>query len=191
MDFGSNGVFIDVSCISHRHEAHLCMVRQRKGAVVTAPKTRAKTTTIIGAISPYGIVNVKIKLPKVTASLKKRKAANGSVQQMQSGKGGTLTGHYFNFLASTMDVMDRHEAFKGHYLIMDNAPIHENKDIQLYIESREYRCVYLPPYTPELIPIKQFWSLVKSKLKRVALSSEETLSNRIAEACNQVMISDL
>ncbi|KAG1316441.1 hypothetical protein G6F62_013496 [Rhizopus arrhizus] len=28
-------------------------------AVVVVPKTRAKTTTILGAISPYGVVNIK------------------------------------------------------------------------------------------------------------------------------------
>lgn len=191
MDFESNCVFIDEAAFHINMKRNYAWSGKRKRAVVTIPKTRAKTTTIIGAISPYGIVNVKIKLPKVTAPSKKRKAANGFVQQTQAGKGGALTGHYFNFLASTMDAMDKHEAFQGHYLIMDNAPIHKNKDIQLYIESRGYRCVYLPPYTPELNPIEQFWSVVKSKLKRVALLSEETLSTRIAEACNQVMISDL
>jgi transposase len=87
--------------------------------------------------------------------------------------------------------MDKYKEFEGHYLIMDNAPIHKNKDIQLYIESRGYRCVYLSPYSPELNPIEQFWSIVKSKLKRVALLEEETLSTRISDACNKVMISDL
>lgn len=88
-------------------------------------------------------------------------------------------------------MMDKHEEFKGHYLIIDNAPIHKNKDIQLYIESRGCRCVYLPPYSPQLNPIEQFGSIVKSKLKRVALLNEETLSTRIFEACNKVTISDL
>ena len=132
MDFESNCVFIDEAAFHINMKRNYAWSGKGKRAVVTVPKTRAKTTTIIGAISPYGIVNIKIKLPKVTAPSKKRKAGNGSVQQMQTGKGGTLTGHYFNFLASTMDGMDKHEAFKGHYLIMDNAPIHKNKDIQLY-----------------------------------------------------------
>jgi hypothetical protein len=65
-----------------------------------------------------------------------------------------LLSYYFNFLASTLDVMDKYEEFKGHYLIMDNASIHKNKDIQLYIKSRGYRCVYLSPYSSELNPIE-------------------------------------
>jgi transposase len=87
--------------------------------------------------------------------------------------------------------MDKHDIFKGNFLIMDNAPIHMNKDIQDYIESRGYRCAYLPPYSPELNPIEQFWSVCKSKVKKHKLLDEETLTSRIRDACNQVLIGDL
>lgn len=90
-----------------------------------------------------------------------------------------------------MDVMDEYEQFKGHYLIMDNAPIHTNKEIQKYIESRGYGCVYLPSYSPELNPVEQFRSVCKSKLKRVQLLDEESLISRIGAACNQILLSDL
>ncbi|KAG1058075.1 hypothetical protein G6F43_000110 [Rhizopus delemar] len=169
------------------------MAWSKKGerAVVVTPKTRAKITTIIGAISPYGVVNIKVKSPKVVGPSKKRKAASGGSVVVGKGKGGTVTGHYFNFIAMTLDVMDKHELFKGHYLVMDNAPIHKHADIRSYIESRGYGCVYLPPYSPELNPIEQFWSVCKSKLKREALLEEETLTSRIKVACNNVLISDL
>lgn len=61
-----------------------------------------------------------------------------------------------------MDVMDKFpDIFKDNYLIMDNAPIHMNEDIKSFIEGRGYRYVYLPPYSPELYPIEQFWSVCK------------------------------
>ncbi|KAG1437079.1 hypothetical protein G6F56_013278 [Rhizopus delemar] len=122
---------------------------------------------------------------------KKRKAGGGSIQVVNKGKGGTVTGHYFNFVAATLDVLDKHEQFKGHYIVMDNAPIHTHLDIQKYIEQRGYGCIYLPPYSPELNPIEQFWSVCKSKLKRQKLLKEETLSSRIGEACNNIFLSDL
>lgn len=78
-----------------------------------------------------------------------------------------------------------------YYLIMDNAPIHTNKDIQNYIEKRRYGCIYLPPCSPELNSIEQFWSVCKSKFKREKLLEEETLIMRIREACNRVLHSDL
>lgn len=37
----------------------------RKGtcAVVKVPKTKVKTTTILGSISPYGVVNISVRRP--------------------------------------------------------------------------------------------------------------------------------
>ncbi|CEG79136.1 Putative Piso0_000048 protein [Rhizopus microsporus] len=65
-----------------------------------------------------------------------------------------------------MDEMDRYPHMKGHYLVMNNAHIHTFEDIAKYVESRGYRCAYLPPYSPELNPIEQFWSVIKSKVSR-------------------------
>lgn len=62
--------------------------------------------------------------------------------------------------------MENFFEIKGHYLIMDNAPIHTGKIIGEMIEERGYKCIYLPPYSPELNLIEQFWSVVKSSVKR-------------------------
>ncbi|KAG1141000.1 hypothetical protein G6F37_005905 [Rhizopus arrhizus] len=132
-----------------------------------------------------------INLKRSMAWSKKRKAASGGSVVVGKGKGGTVTCHYFNFIAMTLDVMDKHELFKERYLVMDNAPIHKHTDIRSYIESQGYGCVYLPPYSPEINPIEQFWSVCKSKLKREAILEEETLTSRIKVACNNVLISDL
>lgn len=59
-----------------------------------------------------------------------------------------------------------------------------------YVESRGYRCTYLPPYSPELNPIEQFWSAVKSKVKRSKFLKKETLMSRISEASNSLELSD-
>lgn len=39
-------------------------------AIVETPTTRAQTTTILGAISPHGIINVKVRRPYQSASKK-------------------------------------------------------------------------------------------------------------------------
>ena len=128
-------------------------------ATVVQPKTRARTITILGAISSGGggIVNMKVRVPYQERSL---------VNQRQKKTVGTVLGHYFNFMFDILDVLDQHEQFKGHSLIMDNASIHISYQIEKLIVSREYGCVHLPPYSPELNPIEQFWSVVKSKVKR-------------------------
>jgi transposase len=189
IDFESNCVFIDEAGFHINMKRTFAWGRVGKRAIVKTPKTKSKTTTILGAVSALGVVNVKVRLPKVAQS-KKRKL-DGNKEDGKKQTVGTVTGHYFNFIATTLDIMDQHDMFKGYYLVMDNAPIHKNLDIKHYIESRGYGCVYLPSYSPELNPIEQFWSVCKSKLKREALLKEETLTSRIREACNSVLISDL
>lgn len=103
---------------------------------------------------------------------------------------GTVAGHYLSFLKSTMGEMDKFGNMKGHYLVMDNAPIHKAEDICRYIESREYRCAYLLSYLPELNPIEQFWSAVKSKVKCNRFLEKETLLTRISEVSNSLKLSD-
>jgi transposase len=70
---------------------------------------------------------------------------------------------------------------------MDNIPIHIHEDIARYVINRGYRCVYLPLYSPELNPIEQFWSVVKSKLKREKLLQKKTLTSKILDTCNSVL----
>ncbi|KAI8982122.1 hypothetical protein BDF20DRAFT_912329 [Mycotypha africana] len=54
-----------------------------------------------------------------------------------------LTNHYVNFINDVLAEIDKFPEMKGQYLIMDNAPI----------------------YT-ELNSIEQFWSVIKSSVKR-------------------------
>lgn len=102
-----------------------------------------------------------------------------------------VTGHSISFLKATMGEMDQHPYMKGHYLVMDNAPIiYTSDNIAKYVESHGYRCAYLPSYSPELNPIEQFWSVVKSKVKRNKFLEKETLMTWISEAANSMKHSD-
>ena len=119
MDYLSNCIFIDEAAFHINMKRTVAWSKIGSRAEVVIPKTKAKTTTILGAISPYGVINVKVRKPRAVNQNKKRKAG-----------GGTATGHYFNFICDTMDVLDQHEEFKYCYIVMDNAPIHKNADIE-------------------------------------------------------------
>ncbi|KAG1474273.1 hypothetical protein G6F56_000452 [Rhizopus delemar] len=108
LDFTSNCIFIDEAAFHINMKRSIAWSKKGTRAVVVVPKTRAKTTTILGAISPYGVVNIKVRRPRVLIPSKKRKTA-GSVQAAGNAKGGTVIGHYFNFIASTLDILDKHE----------------------------------------------------------------------------------
>ncbi|CEJ05593.1 hypothetical protein RMCBS344292_19531 [Rhizopus microsporus] len=185
MDFTRNCVFLDESAFHISLKRSMAWSKKGTPAVVTVLKTRATTTTILGAISAEGLIKCSLRLPQPPSN-KKRKRGDG-IERVSKG---TVTGHYVSFLKATMDEMDQYPHMKGHYLVMDNAPIHTSEDIAKYVESRGYRCVYLPPYSPELNPIEQFWSVVKSKVKRNKFLEKETLMARITEASNGLKLSD-
>ncbi|CEI96765.1 hypothetical protein RMCBS344292_10919 [Rhizopus microsporus] len=44
-----------------------------------------------------------------------------------------MTGYYLRFVKVTLDEMDKYPETKGHYLVMDNAPIHNSTDIDSHI----------------------------------------------------------
>lgn len=90
-----------------------------------------------------------------------------------------------------IDIMDLDKNLKESYFVMDNFTIHESYPMIRKIECRGYRVMYFPPYSPELNAIESFWALVKSKMKRENLMTEQTLSQRIADACNNVCVSEL
>ncbi|CEP08936.1 hypothetical protein [Parasitella parasitica] len=176
MDYMSNCVFIDEAAFHINLKRSMAWSKKGTRAEVIVPETRARTTTILGAISPFGIVNIQLRRPAIPS--KKRRL--GSNDFVANGAGGTVTGHYINFVKSTLDVLDNHEEFKGHYIVMDNAPTHTSKDIERYITSRGYGCICLPPYSPELNPIKNFWKKrrfpVESK-KHATVSSLATFKD--------------
>lgn len=172
MDFLSDCVFLDESGFHINMRRSVGWSRRGRDPVAVTPTTRAKMTTIVGVISAAGVIRVCFRLPQLT---KKRKLARGEAILK-----GTVTGHYVSFIKATLDEMDRHPQLKGHYLVMDNAPIHTNRDIGRH----------LPPYSPELNPIEQVWAVVKSKVKRSQFTTEETLMTRIAGAYDALHLSD-
>jgi len=77
---------------------------------------------------------------------------------------GTMNGELFtywlkNFLVATLK--------KGQAVIMDNAAIHKVKKVRKIIEDAGCVLIYLPPYSPELNPIENYWAVMKNHLKKI------------------------
>ncbi|KAG1463844.1 hypothetical protein G6F46_003604 [Rhizopus delemar] len=184
----------DIGCIFINESAfHINLSRtmawSTKGtrAVVVQPKMGVRTLTILSAISSQGVININVRVPYEQSS-EKRKITSESKAKRTAG---TVLGHCFSSISDTLDVHDRHEQFRGHYPITDNASIHLLDQIEKLIVNRGYGCVYPASYPPELNPIEQFWSLVKSKMEREKLLKEEVLHLRMVGACNNVYLEDL
>jgi transposase len=51
-------------------------------------------------------------------------------------------------------------------VILDNASFHKSIKTQGLIEKRGARLLYLPPYSPDLNPIENYWALLKLYVKK-------------------------
>jgi transposase len=53
----------------------------------------------------------------------------------------------------------------GQVVIMDNAAFHKSHETKRLIEEAGCRIFFLPPYSPDLNPIEQFWANLKKKVR--------------------------
>ncbi|KAG0949349.1 hypothetical protein G6F57_001336 [Rhizopus arrhizus] len=140
LDFTTNCAFLYESAFHIKLRRGMAWLKKGASAIVTMPTTKANATLILNAISATGLTNVSLRFPK---HIKKRKL----VYKTDIYSVGTVTGQYLNFLKAALNGMDSYPEMKGHYLVMNNAPIHISTDIGKYIHTRGYRYVYLPPYS--------------------------------------------
>ncbi|KAI5950228.1 hypothetical protein KGF54_005185, partial [Candida jiufengensis] len=180
----ANCVFIDEAGFNINLHRSSGWAEKGKTPVVVTPSTRAVNRSVLGAVCFDGVVKLSLRKPNDTTQNKKRKADG---QPGANVAKGTVTAHYKQFLVDIMNVLDDYEQYKNAYLVMDNAPIHTNMSIKRIIEARGYKCLYLPPFSPELNPIEQFWFLLKQHIKREPMS-KDTLSLRIKDASNLIPV---
>jgi transposase len=51
-------------------------------------------------------------------------------------------------------------------VVMDNASFHKSQKTRELIERRGARLLYLPPYSPDLNPIENYWALLKLYVRK-------------------------
>lgn len=79
----------------------------------------------------------------------------------------------------------------GDVVVMDNSKAHKVDGVKTLIESVGAVVLYLPPYSPDLNPIEQMWSKIKSFLRKVKARSVDSLLHYIPLAFESVSISDI
>ncbi|KAG0741782.1 hypothetical protein G6F57_002746 [Rhizopus arrhizus] len=143
MDHRINCIFIDESAFHISLSSSMVWLMREPRAFAVQHKARAKTTTILGDnLCSRNLQHEGKKCPMKESS-KKRKAT-GKPKAKKSV--GTVLGHGFNFIAVTLlNVLDRHEQSKRHYLVMNNASIRNLDLITKWIVACGYGSVYPPP----------------------------------------------
>ncbi len=60
---------------------------------------------------------------------------------------------------------------KGTVIVMDNASFHSPKRLIFTGQNAGYRLLFLPPYSPELNQIENFWAWMKRFLRKILPSA--------------------
>ena len=69
-------------------------------------------------------------------------------------------------------------------IVMDNAAFHRKSRLFEFAQIAGHRLVFLPPYSPELNPIENFWSWLKRQLRKI-LPQHNSFNDALFE-CFQV-----
>lgn len=78
----------------------------------------------------------------------------------------------------------------GDVVVMDNLRAHKVAGIEAAITDCGARLIYLPPYSPDLSPIEQGWSKLKTCLRRAGAQTREALEEAIAHAMERITAAD-
>lgn len=139
--------------------------RAEKGKRVydSVPRNRGKNVTIIGALALKGLV----------AFINIWGASDSLVFEA--------------FIAKLLVP----NLWKGACVIIDNASIHQEKDIKPIIEEVGARLEFLPPYSPDFSPIENCWSKVKLLIRSMSPRTYAELEKAIAQAFSQMTLRDI
>ena len=81
--------------------------------------------------------------------------------------------------------------WSGACVILDNCSIHLGEEIENLITQAGAKLIYLPPYSPDFLPIENCFSKVKSILRKLEARTYPDLAKAIEEAFGQISLDDI
>ncbi len=118
------------------------------------PRNRGKNTTLIAALSLDGM---------------------GAAMILEGSTNATAFEVYVEqVLAPTLRA--------GQIVVMDNLQAHKGARVRLAIEAKECQILFLPGYSPDLSPLEEAFSKLKTALRRAGARTQEALEEAIGQA---------
>lgn len=150
-------VFLDETATATNMTRRYGRCPSNERLVASVPHGHWKTTTFVAGLRQSGIV-----APLVLD--------------------GPMTGAAFRAYVEQMlvPVLD-----KGDVVVLDNLAAHKVDGVRQAVEAAGASILYLPPYSPDLNPIEQFFSKLKALLRKKAARTKEALWNAIASTLKQ------
>jgi transposase len=157
-------VFVD-ECGTHTSMTRL-YARAPKGkrAYGKVPRNRGKNTTLIASMSLEGGIGASMAVEGAT--------------EMQ-----VFETYMEHFLAPTLE--------EGQVVVMDRLGAHRTQKVRELIEERGAKLWLLPSYSPELNPIEEAFSKIKTLLKKAKARTREALLETLTRALSAVTPEDV
>jgi transposase len=158
-------VFLDETGIDTRLTRSWARAARGRRALGSVPRGRWERLTVIGALALDGGLVASMSVPAATSTAV--------------------------FLAFAEQVLvpaphDRPDAI----LIMDNLPAHRAAAVREALGRVGLAHRYLPPYSPDLNPIEQAWSKLKTCLRAAGARSREALEAALGPALAAITAQD-
>ena len=64
----------------------------------------------------------------------------------------------------------------GDVVVLDNLPVHKVAGIAAWVEARGARLLFLPPYSPDFVPIEPAWSKLHTAQARTRQALDQALT---------------
>jgi transposase len=148
-----NLVFVDESGVNLSYTRLYARAPKGRRALGQAPRNWGKNVTIFGALGLEGLL----------ASLH----VTGSTDRE------VFLPYVEKVLAPAL--------WPGAVVVLDNLSAHKGRGVAERIEACGARLVYLPPYSPDLNPIEQAWSKLKTFLRQAAARTYDALAQAIGD----------
>lgn len=74
----------------------------------------------------------------------------------------------------------------GQVVVMDNLSAHKGQRVKELVEGAGCELLYLPPYSPDLNPIEECFSKIKSLLRKAEARSREVLVEAMGRAMSSI-----
>jgi transposase len=156
-------VFVDESGFHTSMTRLYARAPRGKRAYGKVPRNRGKNTTLIASITHEGTMSESM-------------AIEGSTDAQ------AFEAYMERFLAPTLK--------EGQVVMLDGLGAHRSEKFRELVEARGAQLVFLPSYSPDLNPIEEAFSKIKSMVRKVSARTREVLVEAIELALEAVTSED-
>jgi transposase len=156
-------VFVDESGFNTSMTRLRARAPKGKRAYGKVPRNRGKNTTLIAAITLEGAMGESMTIEGATDAL-------------------AFEAYVEHFLAPSVEA--------GQVVVLDGLGAHRTEKVRELVEARGAQLLFLPSYSPDLNPIEEAFSKIKTVVRKVGARTRQALVEAIERALRAVTPED-